>query len=303
MRKIHLYTIILFLTASCETTFDPDIADEPRIVVNAFFGQAFPASVQLYQTNFITKNPELIPVNNAEVIITDVITQEQYILDGSSGGHYHSDFTNFRIGTAYELQVNAPGLPSVSGSDVIPGAVRVSSFTVENELTTVNIDEQGFKATVSFEDDAFTENYYVIETILASPGSADIFSGTPGLIFIEDPNINAGGNNDIQVGDVSLIDAEPSLFFNDLQFNGERAILNFFLAPRNSGDQENRDIYVVVKSVSRNYYDFLRTTRSQQDIMDEDAFVEPVQIHGNIENGHGIFAGFGFDILQAQRIN
>lgn len=303
MKKVSLYTVILFLTSACETTFQPDVENDPRIVVNGFFGPDFPTSVQLYQTNFILDQPRLTPVSNAAVTIVNKTTREQFLLNESGDGSYHSELINFNAGEAYELFVDATGLPSISGSDAIPQAVKVSSFTVENELTTVNIDGQGFKATITFEDNNMSENYYVIETILSSPGAVDIFKETPGLIFLEDRNIDVDGNNDINIGDVNLIDAQPVLFFNDLRFNGEQVTIDFFLAPGNSSGQESRDIYVVLKSVSRNYHDFLMTTHSQREVMDEDTFVEPVQISGNIENGLGVFAGFSFDTLKAQRVD
>lgn len=288
---------------SCETTFEPNIANEPQLVVNGFFGKDFPASIQLHQTIFITDRPRLIPITDALITIEEMDTRKTYDLTESLDGLYVSNFADFAVNGSYKLIVNAPEFEEASAIDIITSVTEIISFSVAENLTTVNIDEQGFKANITFDDKESDENFYVLELILASPGTSNIFNESAGLIFFEDADIDVGGNSDIDVGSVDLIDAQASLFFTDSGFEQERVSIDFFLAPSNSSGRENRDIYAVLKSVSRAYYEYLLTTQSQIDLIDKNTFVEPIQIKGNIENGLGVFAGFSLDTLKAERDN
>jgi len=70
----------------------------------------------------------------------------------------------------------------------------------------------------------------------------------------------------------------------------------------NPDEFDDYEIYVVLKSISKAYYEFLRTKDFQREVIDLGLPADPVLIDSNIENGLGIFGGYDFSILQAEII-
>lgn len=295
----RLLLLILLMIAACETPFDPRISPDPKVVVNSFFHPEKPLKVNLTSSNYILEPEQINPINQAVVkIFNDEGTHELLLEDGR--GNYASTLIP-EVGKEYFLSVQAPGFPEVTSMDAIPVSVPIQSFTVNTQIASVNLDGFGYPAKLTFTDPGAVENYYGIEVVILRQGTGDILEGTPGFLITEDPDVGLTGNVNIQIGDSSSVAADPILFFNDIRFEGKSHTLNFFIAPINVNlsSPVGYEIHVVLKSLSKDYYDYLQTSAFQRRIEEENTFAAPVQIANNIQNGLGIFAGFSFHTLKA----
>ncbi|MDN5216809.1 DUF4249 domain-containing protein [Fulvivirgaceae bacterium BMA12] len=294
-----LLLILLIISAACETPFDPKVSPDTKVVVNSFFHPGNPLKVNLTSSNYILEPEQINPINQAIVKISnDEGTHELLLEDGK--GNYASSLIP-EVGKEYFLSVQVPGFPEATSVDVIPASVPVQSFTVSTQIASVNLDGFGYPAKLTFTDPGAVENYYGIEVVILRPGAGDLLNGKQGFLITEDPDVGLTGNVDIQIGDSSSVEADPILFFNDIRFNGKPHTLNFFIAPINVNLSSpiGYEIHVVLKSLSKDYYDYLQTSAFQKRIEDENTFAAPVQVANNIQNGLGIFAGFSFHTLEA----
>jgi hypothetical protein len=120
-------------------------------------------------------------------------------------------------------------------------------------------------------------------------------------LLIEELDLNIDGNVDIEVGSGDLnTEALKYIYFNDKGFNGESVTLSFFVIPSPLDFQKEQNIKFVLKSITSEYYDYLRTSDFQQELEDGGGLAEPVQISTNIKNALGTFAGYNYSIYTLQ---
>lgn len=294
---------MLWLLFGCETEFNPGIEENPQLVVHAFLRPGTVPSVRLNESQFILDriSPNGFTYHNhAQVEISDQ-QGNTFKLASVGDGIYLGDFL-LEAEASYFLKIESPEFPLIISQDFLPGMVEIDSFAMEKSLTNVNLDDRGYKATLSFTDPVEKDNYYAIEIIIARTGATQLFEETPGYLFTEDTKVNTSGNTDITIGDdqdPSSINANLVLFISDINLNNGENKFEFFVAPLGIRDLEQQDIYVVLKNISENYYNYLLTTSFQKEIEEEDTFVEPVQIISNISNGLGIFTAYNYDTLKA----
>ena len=66
---------------------------------------------------------------------------------------------------------------------------------------------------------------------------------------------------------------------------------NDFRWLEDEGFDPNQEIFVQLKSVSEDYFNYFNTV-SLQSWTSGDPFSEPVQVYSNVQDGFGIFAGY-----------
>ncbi|TRX60567.1 DUF4249 domain-containing protein [Fulvivirga sp. M361] len=294
-----VYSLALLSIMACETPFDPDFKEKPQVVVNSFFRPGSPVQIDLSRSNFILAPEQVISVDQAIVTVSNATEVIETLLEDGQG-NYTSTFIP-EVQTEYFLSVQVDGFSEVTSSNIIPGAVPVQSFSIETQLTNVNLGESGYRATLTFQDPGTSQNYYGVEIVIVPEGADDIFDGEVGFLLLEDPDVGLTGNVDISIGGPSSSDGDPILFFDDIRFNGQPHTIDFFIIPINLDFSKDPDVevYVVLKTLSKDYYQYLLTSVFQKDIEEKGTLAEPVQIANNIQNGLGIFAGYNFESLKA----
>lgn len=298
--------ILLLLSLSCETPFEPKIDTDSKVVVNSFFRPDAPFTVNLTTSNYILDDPNTInPISDALVTISNSegLFEE---LNYNGNGDYVGDRL-VEIERNFSLNIKVGGFQDLNATDIIPEIIPVSQFTVDPDLRALNFDDIGYPATISFNDPIGEDNYYALETIVldvSNPGnSGNFLSGDVGEIFFEDTSVTIFQNIDIEISEDSFesVVAYPTLYFDDLEFTQETNEIKFFLSPAtlNPNRFDNHEIYVVLKSISKAYYEYLRTTDFQREVIELGVPADPVQINSNIENGLGIFGAYNFSVLKA----
>jgi hypothetical protein len=114
---------------------------------------------------------------------------------------------------------------------------------------------------------------------------------------VEELKVNASGNTDVEIGGGPQdVDGLKYIYFSDEGFNGESVTLRFFIVPTLINLNKDQNIKFVLKSITREYYEYLRTSDFQQELEESGNLTEPVQVATNITNGLGTFSGYNFSL-------
>lgn len=197
-------------------------------------------------------------------------------------------------GTAYSLQVAAPGYPSVSATDTVPALVPIREAWFSFPTGTDRNNELLGTIVVRFDDPPQTANYYEI-------------SGYQESQFI---TLDARGNAALTAEDDSGLNPK-SLVFTDKLFNGRPFELRAsFRATNVSSSSTNgqppvvttRPPRLVLRSISRAYYQYRKSwTRhlynqgSKGDTYDLNQLLflgDPSTMYSNVSGGYGVMVGY-----------
>ena len=98
-------------------------------------------------------------------------------------------------------------------------------------------------------------------------------------------------------GDATMIPHTGKLLFTNEFFEGdtiEKIIAARKHMPHSGlGEFDNLKAYFKLCTLSEEYYLYAKSFVDQHNSLDFSMFVEPVQVFSNINNGEGIFAGYG----------
>ncbi|MFK7809549.1 MAG: DUF4249 domain-containing protein [Saprospiraceae bacterium] len=177
------------------------------------------------------------------------------------------------LGDSFEIKVSHPDYPSVRAVQYMPKeAVPLTSAKFDEDGGIGDEGERLNSIDLTFTDPADEENYYEIYIAYrdeSTPGEVNFFD-----IRVEtnDPNIQRGNTFN-------------SFLLDDLAINGSEYTLNLQL------DNDYADnMYVIFRSVSRDWYLYSRSARDFREGSDFGTFAEPVTVHRNIDGGLGVFA-------------
>jgi hypothetical protein len=171
---------------------------------------------------------------------------------------------------------------------------------MSDKLEDIDIGNYGYPSEISFNDPENETNYYAVEVLVENCSigcSEETLDGKLNELLVEEVKVNTSGNTDVEIGGgPERIDGLKYIYFNDDQFDGKTIALKFFIIPVHVDLDANRNLLIkfVLKSVTREYYEYLRTSNYQTELEDGGNFSEPVQIATNIKNGLGTFAGYNY---------
>lgn len=83
---------------------------------------------------------------------------------------------------------------------------------------------------------------------------------------------------------------QSSFVFSD-EFFGGQSYASTVTAPTSVNNIPQVDYRLVVSAITEDYYEYQYSLRLK-DATEENPYAEPVQIRTNVDNGHGIFAGY-----------
>lgn len=314
LKNIH-FALVLAITmvfASCEQVITVDLpTTPPRLVVNSYFEPDSVFKVHVSKSANILDNAELQNISNATVIVTGPSGFREQ-LNYTGEGNYESA-SGPSIGQTYAIDVSAPNFESVSASDKIPEEIEIISIDTQN-IRIDGVDYLEFR--IRFEDDGNSVDYYNLWLeatdfyTTQQVGSSDTDTVWTKDHFSFSSNDLVFGQSDGFEG-VDYFNFETS--FEDALFNGksydlriqiERTRLfgfqddGFFIgggpAPRDFFPDGVVKLHIYLRRVTRDYY-LYSNSFNQARFSNGDIFAQPVQVHNNIENGFGIFAGFTED--------
>ena len=182
MSKSFLLTaacLLLVLLVSCDESFNPSAAFQPRMVVYSILTtESDTQYVRVYSSYNSpdydpTKNPEEISVKDAQVNVTEnggsTMGFQPFTIDRSDTSHYKSAITAYRAypfrperEKTYTLTVSSASLGTATATTTVPGRgsiLVVNEFVLSSPLSTRS--DFGVQATLSPEAKGFLVRIYV----------------------------------------------------------------------------------------------------------------------------------------------
>jgi hypothetical protein len=296
MRNLILLLAIILL--SCETTIDPRLPDNGSgLVIYSFFRPGSPLKIDVFNS---------IPILEAETIQRNTDLKIRLLENGEFVEEVTANQQGVYVSNIVPAEQNnyrfeaTTGRQSFSASSHIPAPVSISSAQMSNTIQYITSGKYGYPAAIIFADPAEMANFYSLEILVqnCSSGCTDNdLDGNLNEILVEDLKVNTSGNTDVEVGSrPQEIDGLKYIYFSDEGFNGESVTLKFSIAPTPINLNRDQNVKFVLKSITREYYEYLRTSDFQQQLEERGDLSEPVQIATNINNGLGMFAGYSFSI-------
>lgn len=292
---IATFCYCALLGSTCERPLDlPIEIPAPRLVVVCnFTGDAF-FVVQVSKSRSALDQSQEEYIANAKV---DIYSGDNFIETlelvprgpASRSPYYITKELKPKQGIIYTIRVEAPGFEPVTAQSSVPAASDIISFG----LSDVTVEPVGdgnirynYVAEISFEDDPNAQNFYHLnlhQQFLAY----ELIEGDTILIDSSIQTVlfsNSINNNYL------LAYFNGGILFEDQAFQSNHISIPVSVQI-NPQSQFIGKVYAELRTVSDEYYKFHQTLNRQQN-NPGGTFTEPVIVYNNIENGHGIFAGY-----------
>jgi len=268
---LSIFILLIFLGA-CEKNIKLEIpTSEDKMVVNALFYTDSLFEVHISKSQFIlSDNTEAVAVENAQVKLYENRRFEELLTYYSNG-----TYTSTRIipiqGNNYTIEIETTDLKTVRAVSYLPEKIDITNFEYKIELKN---QLQLFACSVEFSDPPQQANYYLLSVFGAKKNESNFRKA----IYID--------THDSIVAENEFI--SESFIFTDKLIDGKQKRLDFTFS---SDVLENMEKYqIVLNSITSDLYLYLKT-RERQISNIENPFIEPIEIHSNIQNGLGIFSG------------
>jgi hypothetical protein len=276
------YFLILFLVVlfGCELIVDVDVPFEhPQLTLNSFFSPDSLWSANLSLNRHILNDSSSFERLGNGVIVIFNEGQPVDTLIHQGNGLYSSDTGKPQVGINYEISATTPDHGMVMSRSIIPAPAPI----VRAEITETDPnpdDGNNAKLKITFQDNGAETNYYQIlveEEYEFYDYSMDKIHTTRFRIHLE--------SEDPAIRDEQFNWSE-GILLKDVLFNGREIEFSF-----NTYVNNFNNVAILLRTVSEDYYNY-KSTFQLQDETSGDPFAQPVNVHNNIENGFGIFAGF-----------
>jgi Domain of unknown function (DUF4249) len=304
---ISTFIAYLSCTTSCYKTAIFDVQTTKQLSVNCILTNDSPPKVEVTTTLNPNDSLRFIPIKDANVSISDgqqVIVLDSFINPGifSDLGYYttkkSSNFPLF-LEKRYTLAVSANNLTEIKSQTILPDTLNITNIELSNIIIKPqeiygNLVIYPFNANLKIKiQDKFSEkNYYLIRALYVSDYFLDYKTGKEividTLISKKTPTILQNINGIINTNLIGT-----GLVFTDQDFNGQNkeldVLLNSYLELKT---QIPSTITIELLTINEDCYKYILTYPKQVGLS-QDPFSEPVNIYSNIENGLGIFGGYG----------
>ena len=281
MKKYQLFTFCVLMTFySCGENFFEQVVEvelpehTPALAVSANFSDV-DTTLSVYVSNSVG-----VLEPDQPVIVEDAVVelfkngQLLYNLDYNANGLYNQ-FNIAPLGSSseeYTLKVQAPGYDQVSSVQFMPQPVSITEASFEREGAVTPDGDRVNNISVTFTDPGGSENYYSLEAFgrITDQG----FEYTQ-MVYLSsfNPIVEEG---------------EEILVFSDATFDGREVKLNFYTYDDYPDSVESVELDINLISISKDRYFFEKSLNIFNN-SNGNPFVEPVVVHNNIENGHGVF--------------
>jgi hypothetical protein len=281
--KRLLPALLILSLMGCELIVDVEVPFEGKqVTVNSLFNPDSLWSAQLNLNRGVLDQGPFEEINDAQVIIWEGDKAIDTLTRIGGYGHFRSEDEKPEAGKTYTLSVSTPGY----------GELRATSSTpFPCPVTHAEAYEPGANGNtmikVTLHDDGDASNYYELYADLEN----EYYNYDKGQMEYR------RGRIPLSPKDPSIPDDDDrpsnSILFSDMRFNGSETELTFETSGANLS--YHNTIIVMLVTLSEDAYDYLRTGRLQNETSG-DPFAQPVNVHNNIQNGFGIFAGYSINV-------
>jgi len=286
--KNHFALFLILLLSSCVHDVDIEIGEfQQKMVINSIFNSSEAWSIKLTNSrNILDQDSQILPIEDASVIIIESDTRKIFELIHQSDGIYTSNALP-EIGKKYELEVAHPDYGVATAITSVPSSLELEAIdtaTVEHE------GERSLRINFNILDNEEEENFYVWDLVTSQEDEIDILPTKEAYLSSLD-------------GDVEIINDRSNiqhskLFISDREFNGGQHNTSFITFEdvksfQNTDPQNGKKLKLRVLSVSKDLFEYLKSVEESyrsQNI--NTSSVYPVDYEFNISNGIGIFGAY-----------
>ncbi len=290
-----LLLALLGLSATCERPVDlPIDLPEPRLVVVSNFTLMRQLEVRVSRSQSILDAGvgEYLPDARVELYSAGLLLEQLELVIPPGGRippYYTTRNVALREGVEYLIRVEVEGFEPVTAVSAIPPPVPISYFQVYNAslgpAQSPGAVLYDYSVRFNFQDPPNETNYYHLNFFQQVKEYINIEGDTIILRELLYPLVFSSAN------DNNVINA----YFSGgilMQDNPFRTGLNFHTSFEVEPEFELLGkVFVELRTVSEDYYLF-HSSLSRQQEQPQGPLTEPVIVYDNVDNGHGIFAGY-----------
>lgn len=292
----YLLLGLLCIGATCERPVELDLdLPDPRLVIVSNFTLGEKVKVRVSKSqNILDESPsEYLANASVGLYQGDKLIEELMLIIEPAERippYYVTPTFEPEPAITYTIKVAAAGFEPVIAHSFIPAPVDIGDFSVSEVVEgpghTNFSKSYSYEVFLSFEDPGDEVNYYhlnfyqeVINYENTEAGDTVIISKRLEPVTFE--NINGSDFVESVFGGGILFEDNP--FSEGLSFS-----FSIMISPE---FQYLGKVFAELRTVSEEYYLFHRSISQSQNQTDG-PFTSPVVIFNNIENGHGVFAGY-----------
>ncbi|HEY5825753.1 MAG TPA: DUF4249 domain-containing protein [Cyclobacteriaceae bacterium] len=290
MRSSIFLVFILFVLVTCSTVEDVDIGlDKPKLVVNSLFSVDSVWRVRVTNTVNIVDNPMghgfFQNIQDAVITLYDENNLLIEKLELKPDQNYTTSYRSKKYpeqGKRYTIHVDVNNQPTLKATSSVPERVSIKSVSVDSS----QVDSKGeMILDLTFNDPSGIENFYLVKIIEEG--------------YYVRNNDTLRSLNNVYFNPVDPVYQENisshGAFLNDHLFEGKE--LNFKLSLRqNYSTAIKKKRKVILFTLTSTYYQYVISHELQRNSTD-DPLAQPALIFSNVENGLGIFAGYGVSVF------
>ena len=295
MKQIVLLAL-LFSLAGCVKIITDDLETKPpKLVLNSAISTDSALTINLSRTFniFDDESDKNLPFIDGANVGFFENGNWLFDLENLGYGYYAKPGFYPETGKDYSVEASYKGFTSIASKTVIPPAVPILDFDTTELLVEYEYygKETWYIGHIKYKDPAGIGNDYQLTCrIWARDGNGGkIWSDN--YLWIPETEDHLFYDN-----------AYGNLLWNDKFSDGKEVDIRFVFFNiydnKSSGFVESDTLGFVFsfQALNNDYYTYLKSLNIYYDTGGgEDPFSEPVVIYSNIENGYGIFGGFGQD--------
>jgi hypothetical protein len=275
-----LLSILAFSFSSCENFFETTLElDPPPFEKKLVLIANLKTGTEVFQV-FVTENfgildDEQIPTltdPKIEFTINGQLYDNYSRAKADNGFIFYFPFSNVSLqpGDVCRMMVSHEGFPIATSAQIVPPKVELTNIKyVENGGLDTEGSEKS-KVDVSFSDPS-GKNFY--ETVIKSNNPMSWYNYY--YTSLNEPGASDGLNY-------------YDVIFNDLAFEGKQKDLSLLIDRTFENQAREFEIAVVWRSVTEDYYKYVRTANVYYDNNDN-PFTTPADVYSNVDGGLGIF--------------
>lgn len=297
--KNFTYIVILFaIFQSCQKKTEFELhGTETKLVVNSQINPDSTIKVYITKSLLPTDIINFKDVRNAKVEILQnnaiIGLLDEFVETSKNPGLGYYTNSNLLINEtdSFKIKISHKNYKTAIAKTIIPEIPKIKNVNLINNSDIPSIIDGSLNFCIN--DNIAEENYYSVNLFY----NADyIFD------FVTGGNIDTTYTSKIyfEINSESAIKTykrNEGYIISDKVFNGKTEkfslIINDELNIRNS----THKFYIEVKSITKDYYLYQKT---MLEFFQEsnNPFAEYIFVHGNIENGYGIFAGYNYNTTE-----
>jgi hypothetical protein len=261
--------VAVILTVSCTKTLNIDIpGGDNQLVINATLCPDSAISLTLSKSKNVLDVSNIEYLNEANILVYENNLLVDTLVD-KGNGLYRGNLKP-SINRTYTIKVKTINYGSAECSDSVPEKVKIQKIDtalLNNPLSRL------LNCTISFEDPADKENYYILKVF-----SAD---------RTDPKNLQKQKYTCYNISDyIGSMDGGNITFFSDIPFNGKiYSILVSMLYPN------NKILYFQLWSINQALYNYSSSIAVNR-YSNSDIFDEKTKVQSNIKGGLGILGAY-----------